>query len=67
MIKPLTVREFQVFKMVVRGKTSKQIAETLEVSARTVEAHRSRIMLKIEAKSISELVRYAVRTGVIEA
>ncbi len=56
----LTRREREVMKLMVSGKASKEIATYLELSPRTVESHRARIMRKMEANSLPELVRYSV-------
>ena len=56
----LTPRELDVLKEIVSGATNKEIARSLELSPRTVEAHRHNIMAKMEAKSLAELVRMAV-------
>lgn len=63
----LTEREQQVFRLVVQGRTSQQIAELLCLSARTVEKHRAAMMHKLGVKDAFELVKCAVRLGVISA
>jgi len=60
-IAKLTPRERQIMDMIVQGKANKVIAIDLGVSQRTVETHRTRIMRKMEAKSLAELVQMAVR------
>lgn len=57
----LTSRERQIMDMIVQGKASKVIAADLGVSQRTVETHRTRIMRKMQARSLAELVQMAVR------
>ena len=59
----LTRRELQVFRLVVQGKLNKQIAAELEMSEKTVKVHRARIMRKMEADSLAELVLLAKRVG----
>jgi DNA-binding CsgD family transcriptional regulator len=49
------------------GKSSKEIATILDISTRTVESYRARIMLKLDLHSTAALVRYAVRAKIIEA
>jgi DNA-binding CsgD family transcriptional regulator len=53
--------------LIAEGKGNREIAEVLGISVRTVEAHRARIMLKLDLESVPSLVRYAVRHGIIEA
>jgi FixJ family two-component response regulator len=57
----LTAREREVFVLVVAGLLNKQIADKLGTSERTVKAHRSQVMKKMEAKSLADLVRMAER------
>jgi RNA polymerase sigma factor (sigma-70 family) len=59
----LTPREREVMALVARGKRNKLIARDLGISQRTVEVHRSRVMEKMGAGSISELVQMVLRTG----
>lgn len=56
----LSPRERQVFQGIVDGNTNKETARNLDVSPRTIEVHRQKIMLKMEAKSFAELIRMAV-------
>ena len=56
----LTKREHQVMDMVTSGKSNKEIAAELNVSAKTVEAHRAHVMEKMQAGSLAELVRMAM-------
>ena len=56
----LTQREREVLDLVVAGKTNRDIAEALDISVKTVEAHRSRLMEKVEAQSVAELVQAAL-------
>jgi RNA polymerase sigma factor (sigma-70 family) len=56
----LTQREREVLDLVVAGKTNRDIAEALDISVKTVEAHRSRLMEKVEAESVAELVQAAL-------
>jgi two-component system response regulator FixJ len=60
----LTPREREVFDEMVRGKQNKMIAFDLDISPRTVEVHRARVLEKLEARSLSELVRLALAAGV---
>jgi two-component system response regulator FixJ len=56
----LTPRERETMELLVEGKLNKQVAAELNISVRTVEAHRAKIMQKLGAKSLSELVRLAM-------
>jgi len=62
----LTTREREVLQMLAEGKTNKEIAVVLNLSVYTVDAHRGRIMEKLNLHSITELVRFAVRNGLID-
>ncbi len=63
----LTEREREVLQLIVDGLTSRAIAERLIISANTVERHRSNIMAKLDLHNKAELVRYAIRRGLVEA
>jgi DNA-binding NarL/FixJ family response regulator len=60
----LTTREREVLQLLSEGMPSKEIASTLNVSVRTVEAHRRQIMEKLDIHSVSELTKYAIRMGI---
>jgi len=62
----LTSREREVLQMIAEGKTNKEIATVLSLSVYTVDAHRGRIMEKLNLHSINELVRFAVRKGLVD-
>jgi DNA-binding NarL/FixJ family response regulator len=62
----LSSREREVVALLATGQTNKQIGTRLVISTRTVESHRAKIMLKLDMHSVSELVRYAVRTHLIQ-
>jgi len=59
-LEQLTPREHEVMEMVTAGRSNKEIANVLGVSAKTVEAHRARVMEKMQAGSLAELVRMAI-------
>jgi two-component system response regulator NreC len=61
----LSEREREIFQLVVEGHSTKEIAELLSVSPATVETHRAHILQKLDMHNTVELVRYAVRRGVI--
>ena len=62
---PLTPRERQVLQLVAEGKTAKESASLLNISTKTAETHRARIMEKLDIHEIAGLVRYAIRRGLI--
>ena len=62
----LTSREREVLQMIAEGKTNKEIATSLNLSVYTVEAHRGRVMEKLNLHSTGELVRFALRAGLID-
>lgn len=62
----LTTREREVLQMIAEGKTNKEIATTLNLSVYTIEAHRGRVMEKLNLHSTGELVRFALRNGLID-
>lgn len=64
---PLTPREREVVRLVAAGKTSKQAAKTLGISAKTANAHRANVMRKLGIHSVVELVHYAMRNHLFEA
>ena len=61
----LTTREKQVLTLVAEGKKSKDIAELLSISIRTVEHHRANIMKKTQIKNTAELIKYAIQKGYV--
>jgi FixJ family two-component response regulator len=64
-VKLLTPRETEVFALVVTGLLNKQIAAELGIGEKTVKVHRARVMEKMQAGSVAELVRLADRAGVV--
>ena len=62
----LTSREREVLQQIAEGKTNKEIATSLNLSVYTVDGHRTRIMEKLGLHSTGELVRFAVRNGLVE-
>lgn len=62
----LSLRERQVLNLVVRGRSSASVAETLNLSVKTVETYRSRLMRKLGVEDITGLMRYAFREGLLE-
>jgi DNA-binding NarL/FixJ family response regulator len=64
-VSQLTEREGEVMRLLADGKTSKQVAMQLQISIRTVESHRINISRKLGFSSIADLVRYAIRNGIV--
>jgi RNA polymerase sigma factor (sigma-70 family) len=65
-IATLTPRERQVFDLVIRGKTNKQVANVLGATERTIKAHRHRVMEKLQVQTLAELVSLAERAGILK-
>jgi len=63
---PLTPREREVVKLVAEGFTNRQIAELLTLSEKTVESHRANVLAKLGMRDRVELVRYAIKRGLVE-
>jgi DNA-binding NarL/FixJ family response regulator len=63
----LSTREMEVVQLLARGKSNKEAAAMLGVSTRTVESHRNHIMRKMEFESFSDLIRFAIRSNLIQA
>lgn len=61
----LTVREQEILKLIAEGKTNKDIADELVISPKTVETHRAHILEKLDMHDRTELVKYAIRKGII--
>jgi DNA-binding NarL/FixJ family response regulator len=62
----LTARELQVLKLIAEARTSKEIAEELHISVKTVERHRANMLEKLSMSDRVELTRYAIRRGLIQ-
>jgi DNA-binding NarL/FixJ family response regulator len=63
---PLTPREVEIVKLAAEGNTTDEIAETLVISKKTVEHHRSHILEKLGMRDRVKLTRYAIRRGLVE-
>lgn len=61
--KQLTPREEEVMRLIAQGYTNKEVSEQLNISVKTVESHKANLMEKLELRSRTEIVRYAVRQG----
>ncbi|MBT3603285.1 MAG: response regulator transcription factor [Candidatus Latescibacteria bacterium] len=62
----LSHREREVLVLVADGQTNKEIAEMLHIAEKTVAAHRANVMQKLKLKNAADLVRYAIREGMVE-
>ena len=62
-VSALSAREREVLQLVAEGLSTRQIAERIHVSVKTVETHRQQIMKKLNAKSVAELTKIALREG----
>jgi DNA-binding CsgD family transcriptional regulator len=63
---PLSPREVEIVRLVASGKSNKEISTALGITRRTAETYRAKIMLKLQLHSMSDLVRYAVRIGLVK-
>ena len=61
----LTARQREILQLIAEGKSTKEIAYELEVSVKTVEAHRAQLMERLDIHDIPGLVRFAIRTGLV--
>ena len=61
----LTAREREILKLIAEGHTSREIGEMLAISLKTVLCHRTRIMKKLDLHNSTELIKYAMRKGLI--
>jgi DNA-binding NarL/FixJ family response regulator len=66
-IDQLTARQREVLQLIAEGKNTKEIAGTLDISVKTVEAHRLQLMARLNIHDVPGLVRYAVRSGLVSA
>lgn len=62
----LTPRQREILQLIAEGRSTKEIAGDLNLSAKTVESHRSQLMERLEMYDVASLVRYAMRTGLIQ-
>jgi DNA-binding NarL/FixJ family response regulator len=62
---PLTTREREVLKLIAEGRSSKEVANLLFISVRTVQHHRANIMRKLNIRKTADLVKYAIRKGYV--
>jgi DNA-binding NarL/FixJ family response regulator len=61
----LTLRQREILQRIAEGQNTKEIAGHLEISVKTVEAHRAQLMRRLKIDNVPGLVRFAIRTGLI--
>ncbi len=66
-IKNLTARQREILQLIAEGQTTKEIAQKLDLSAKTVDAHRAQLMKELDIHDIAGLVRYAIRVGLVSS
>jgi DNA-binding NarL/FixJ family response regulator len=66
-VETLSARELEVARLVAEGFSSKEIADRLDLSVRTVEKHRANIMDKINVKEVASLVRWCIQAGIVKS
>lgn len=66
-LEQLTSRQREILQMIAEGKNTKEIAGALEISVKTVEAHRLQLMARLDIHDVPGLVRYAIRNGLVDA
>ena len=66
-LEQLTARQREILKLIAEGRNTKEIAATLEVSVKTVEAHRLQLMARLNIHDVPGLVRYAIRSGLVSS
>jgi DNA-binding NarL/FixJ family response regulator len=64
---PVTARERQIIQLLAEGQSNKEAAAALGISVKTIEAHRANLMRKLRLRSVSDLVRYAIRNKIVQA
>jgi DNA-binding NarL/FixJ family response regulator len=62
----VTSREREIIQLVAEGRSNKEAASTLHISVKTIEAHRANIMRKLQLRTVSDLVRYAIRNKIVQ-
>ena len=61
----LTERQREILQLIAEGRSTKEIASILDVSIKTVETHRARLMERLDIHDVPGLVRFAIRTGLV--
>lgn len=62
----LTPRERDVVRLLAEGRSNREVAEALSISVKTVETHRAHVLRKLSASSLVQIVRYALRSGIVQ-
>jgi DNA-binding NarL/FixJ family response regulator len=62
----VTTREREIIQLIAEGQSNKEVASTLGITVKTIEAHRANIMRKLHLRSVSDLVRYAIRNRIVQ-
>jgi DNA-binding NarL/FixJ family response regulator len=62
----VTSREREIIQLIAEGRSNKETASTLGISVKTIEAHRANIMRKLQLRTVSDLVRYAIRNKIVQ-
>ena len=63
----LTPRQREILQLIAEGKSSKQIAQLLKASVKTIESHRASLMERLDIHEVAGLVRYAIRNGLVSS
>ena len=63
----LTEREIEIVRLIAEGLINREIAERLGISVKTVDTHRGNIMEKLNVHNTAELIKYAIRKGIVQA
>ena len=66
-VEVMTSRQREILQLIAEGKSTKQIALVLKISVKTVETHRAHLMRRIGVSDVASMVRYAIRTGLVDA
>jgi DNA-binding NarL/FixJ family response regulator len=64
---PVTERQREVLQLLAKGKSTKEVANTLGITFKTAETHRTNLMRRLNCHSVTELIRYAIRNRIVEA
>jgi len=67
LIEELTARQREILQLIAEGQNTKEIASTLDISAKTVNAHRLQLMARLDIHDVPGLVRYAIRSGLVSS